>query len=361
MATTNYRRVTIHPCRFNANGNNGLNFAIDATTEKWSAAFIPSESFTLAKVAVYIHSETGTSPAYTWRIETDDGAGRPSGTLAWANATVDVTVTAAGWTALQTLTAAGAVTPGVIYHFVIQESGTPPDASNFVAVRENSMMGGATSWGIAGYLPCYSNRFAAAAWATGSGSPMFVLSNSDSSVMIGNVMDGTNLYTITNTAWKGVKIIAPLTGTLWAVGLGKLNSTSAGAVAAKVISSGNSILATGTVPAGWWDVNTARGEPDLFVLDSPIELTSGQTYRVVWKDPAGQQRFDATQCTSATFKAVKPGLDQYMLTEGTSSDGTASPTSWTDSDDEELDFQLHFNAVSSGGGIDVPVIWRLSP
>ncbi len=343
------RILSMFPTDYNAGGNSGLSFNIDATGEKWAAGFIASESFTLAKVAVYIHSENGTSPAYTWRIETDNGSGRPSGTLAWANATVDVTVTAAGWTALQTLTASSAIAPGTLYHFVIQESGVAPDASNYVAIRENGQMSipaASGSNGEAGYLACYASRNSGG-WAAGSGAPVFVLSNSDSSVMIGQVSDAGNVYAPTNTAWKGVKIVAPASGTVFQAAIEKLNSTSSGAVACKLIDGSNNILTTGTISAGWYDVQTHR-DYDLYTFDAPQSLTSGSTYRLVWKDPSAAFRFDAIQCTSATFKTLLPGIAVAQLTEGTSSDGTASPTSWTDSDDEIVKFRLEYSSISAG-------------
>lgn len=353
MALTNYRRISLFPTDYATAGNSGLSFSLNNTTNKWAAGFIVSEAITIAKVAFYVHSETGTSPAYDVRIETDDGTGRPSGTLAWANASANFTVSAAGWTAELSLTASGAVSPGTLYHLVVQPSGTP-DGSNFIAMRENGMaIGGMVSaangvLGISGYLPCYAQRYTGS-WANGSGAPVFVLANSDGSLRMGQVMDNSNLYTITDTAWKGIKFVAPATMTVWGACINKLNSASAGAVAAKLIDGSNNILATGTIPAGYFDVITHR-QIDLFVFDSPVEITQGDTYRCVWKDPAGNQRFDASQCTSATFKAIKPGTDQYMLTEGTSADGSASPTSWTDSDDEEALFVLHGSSVEAGGG-----------
>lgn len=350
MALTTFRRVSIFPNQFVQGGNNGLSFNIDATGEAWGAAFMVSESFTLAKVALYINSENGTSPAYIWSIETDDGAGRPSGSLAWANASVSVTVTAAGWTALQTLTASGAVAPGTLYHLVVRESGVAPTGVNYVSMRENGMIAP-----YSGYVPCYSSRRTGGAWAGGTGGPNFVLANSDSSVMIGQVMDNAQALTITDTAWKGLKWVAPFSGTLWGAAFGKLNSTSAGAVAAKLISSGNSVLKTGTNPAGWFDGYGTR-DMDPFVFDTPYDVTAGETYRVVWKDPAGQQRMDTIYCSDATFKAAMYGADQYALTEGTSSDGTASPTVWTDSDDELPKVELIFSSVTaSGDSIVIPV------
>lgn len=347
MALTNYRKIGIYPHFVNGGGNTGLSFSLNSGTNKWSAGFIVSESITLAKLAVYIHSENGTSPAYTWRIETDNGSGRPSGTLAWTDATVDVTVTASGWTSLQSLTASSAITPGTIYHFVIQPSGSAPDGSNYVAIKENGMTALSAPTGSA-YLPCYSNRYNGS-WSNGSGAPVFVLSDSTSTVMFGNVADTQNVYTFTNTAWKGFKFTAPATMTAWGAQIEKLNSTSAGTVSCMLIDSTNTIRATGSIPAGFWDVNTARAD-DLFIFDTPYQITSGETYRVVWKDTAGQQRTDVLACGSSTFKSLLPGAGDLIFTEGTSSDGSASPTSWTDSDDEIPIVGLWGSSVSSGGG-----------
>lgn len=349
MPITAYRRVSFCPVDYDPSGNNGLSFSLNNTTNKWSAGFVPSEAFTLAKVAIYINTETGTSPQYRLRIETDT-AGRPSGSLAWANATVSFTATTTGWQTLQTLTASGAVAIGTMYHLVCEPVGTP-DGSNFIAPRENGQMSNAANPAAQsiGLLANWPNRYTGS-WAHGSGAPCFALANSDDSYIVGQVSDATNVYTITNTAWKGMKFVAPWSGPLWGVRFQKLNSTSAGAVALKLISSGNSVLATATLPATYWDVNTARGDKDLFVFATPYTVTAGDTYRIVAQDPAGNQRFDAIQCTSATLKSALPGIGVHMLTEGTSSDGTASPTSWTDSDDEMCFVELLGSSVSAGGG-----------
>lgn len=347
MAITAYRRVSFCPFDFDGGGNIGLSFSLNNTTNKWSAGFAPSEAFTLAKVAIYINTETGTSPQYRLRIETDSG-GRPSGSLAWANATVNFTATTTGWQSLQTLTASGAVSIGTLYHLLCEPVGTP-DASNFIAPRENGQMTlGAPAHSV-GLIASWSNRYTGS-WASGSGAPCFALGNSDDSYIVGQVCDTSNLYTITNTAWKGLKFVAPCAMTVWGCRFQKVNSTSAGAVALKLISSGNSVLATATLPDTYWDVNTSRGDKDLFVFDTPVALTAGNTYRIVAKDPSGNQRFDSPQCTSATLKVALPGIGTHMLTEGTSSDGTASPTSWTDSDDEMCYVELLGSSVASGGG-----------
>lgn len=337
-----------------AAANYNGNFAIDAATDKAAIGFIASESFTLAKVDLYVHNEVGTSPAYDIRIETDDGAGRPSGTLAWANATATFTATTAGWIGLQTLTASGAIAPGTLYHIVIQPNGVP-DAINHIAIKDAPGPISPT----AGPQNIYSvsERYTGS-WSN-PGFGIFVLSNSDSSVMIGQpYYVEMSTLTVTNTAWKGVKFTAPCNMTVWGCVFYCLNSTSAGIVSAKLISSGNSVLGTADLPAAAMDLATARGfSSRILVFSSPISLTAGETYRLVLKDTAGNQRIEGG-ATSSAYKTLGGVGGDAHLTEGTSSDGTASPTVWTDTDTSFPGFLLMASESPAGGGntICVPTI-----
>lgn len=346
MPNFNERRFVLNTVNASALGNNGLSFAISQNTFKWAAAFASPTGFTLAKVALYIHSVTGTPVAYDVRIETDNGSGRPSGTLAWANATAQIASGAsAGWTSELSLTASGALTVGTIYHIVVQPA-TDPASANYISMRENGMV---TS-GSDGNLTYWTSRNSGS-WAAGIGSPVFVcVSNDATPLRFGQVIDNSASVTPTNTVWHGMKFVCPVTGTYLGCTVEQLNSTSAGAVAAKIIDSGNNVLVTGTLAAGVFDALTSRSACQTFVFDTPITLTAGQTYRCVWKDPAGVWRIDCVICSS-TYKTIKPGADQYIRTNGTSSDGIASPTTWTDTDTDEMcQFHMFASEFTGGGG-----------
>jgi len=314
----------IQPTYSNFGSNENLSSPLDTSSKKYAYAFIPSESMVLNKVAFRLLSITGTPVAYNIRIETDDGAGRPSGALAWTNATAQVTPTASGWITETALTATGTINVGTIYHMVIQANVDP--TSNYISVQENAIM---PAGGSGGNLTYQTARYDGASWTTRSSGVFVLVSNATIPIRMGQVIHAGGVYTITNTVWYGMKIIAPVTATLWGCGIGKLNSTSAGIVSAKLINSSNTVLSTASIPAGWWDLNTGRDNSDLFIFDIPTVLAAGETYRIVWKDTTGNQRIEYHECAS-TYQDIKPGGPDYIYTTGTSSDGTASPTSWTD-------------------------------
>jgi hypothetical protein len=351
-ALFNQRSILIQPNAVNSGGNNSLSYALSDSTLKWAAGFAAPKAITLAKVAVRALSKTGTPVAYDVRIESDNGAGRPSGSLAWANATSQIpTNQAAGWTSELTLTSSGALTVGTVYHIVVQPA-TDPASANYINLHETGVMSDLGAI-VAGNMTYWASRYNGSAWSTGSGAPLFVCVADDGTTKFGDVFASTTLDsvpTLTNTAWYGMKFVAPFTGTLWGAGFGCLDSTSATTVEAKLIDNSNTVLASAPLEAGVHDILTGRGNYKLFFFDTPTQLTAGQTYRVVFKDAAGAMRMDVFGCDS-TYQALKPGADQYVYTKGTSSDGTASPTSWTDNDAGEVaDFTLMFSEASSGGG-----------
>src|SRR5512146_164040 len=116
------RAVTFAAGFINPTGNSSLNYPLDTWAsgtdhDRYSIAFMVSESITLAKVAFYIHSVTGTPVQYDITIETDDGSGEPDGTPI-ATATL-ASGAAAGWTSELSVTGGDALDPGTIYHMVI--------------------------------------------------------------------------------------------------------------------------------------------------------------------------------------------------------------------------------------------------
>lgn len=343
MSSASQKNLLLQPFRAAFGNNNGLSFSLNSSSVKWSAAFVPPESFTAAKLWLNFQTRTGTNGQYTFRIETDDGTGKPSGTLAWTNATVSATPSASGWAGPYTLTAAGAIAPGTTYHLLAAQDVT--DASNFLAVKENGQLYiDASGLPSGDGMPfcAYALRFNGATWSVGAGSPCFSITDSAGTTGFGQVFDSSGNTTVTNTAWAGAKFTTLAPMTVWGCSFSTLSSTTAGACAAKLIDSGNNVLATGTIPAGPWRFITGR-IPQIFVFDSPVSLAIG-TYRVVVKDPSGVLRFEYASCANSTLKAFKPGGSAYTYTAGTSSNGTASPTSWTDTDSQLPPFSLYASA-----------------
>lgn len=351
----NEPRIKLGPNLFSGAGNSTTNFSLNDAGDEFAISFIAPKNFNLAKVAVYIHSVTGTPVAYDIRIETDDGSGKPSGTLAWTNATAQIPSGASsGLTAELALTAAGNLTLGTIYHIRIKAN-TDPANTNFANMRQNGQIPPLNQTQLSTWSCTLASGGSGFTISTSPG--IFVCVSGDATPLyFGQVAYTSALLTLTNTAWKGMKFVAPDNLVCWGCSFGKLNSTSAGAVAAKLIDGSNNILATGVVGAGTFDALTSRGSDVIFIFDTPVTLVKGNTYRCVWKDPAGVMRMDVLSALSG-YQVYKPGTDQYIRTEGTSADGSASPTAWTDTDtDEIMQFVMYCSDVNASGGTTIIVI-----
>lgn len=331
--------------------NFGLNYALDASGKKFDIAFVPAVDFTLAKVAFKIQAVTGTPVAYDLRLETDDGAGRASGTLAWANATAQLAAgAAAGWTSELSLTATGALDMATLYHLLIQANSDPTGA--YINVND-------TTLGITQDL--YSNwqtlSYSGAAWANRY-TPIFMLVSSDGTPeRWGQPLDTDALTYVTNTAWRGVKFTAPNGMDIMGIKLAGLHSTTLGTLSAKLIDSGNNILATASVPPGLGDLITGVRANVVLLFPSLQTLTSGAVYRIALKDTGTNgwrtEEFYTSRTGTPDYSALKPGGSAYIVTYGTSADGTASPTSWTDlANYDPINFEILVNSIAAGGATE---------
>lgn len=104
-----------------------------STDMKDSVKFVAQRSATLDKFRVYIYKK-GTSMNWSFRLETDSN-GVPSGTLAWAGAEVQVSITSSKWWTIDTTN--GDLTAGTIYHIVVSPLGTP-DENNYININSTS-------------------------------------------------------------------------------------------------------------------------------------------------------------------------------------------------------------------------------
>lgn len=324
-------------------GSTSLAYTLDSATKKCAISFQPSESFTLAKVAFKVVSKTG-SPTCSIRIETDDGSGRPSGTLAWTNATITgVAISATGWQSEQSLTASGTVSPGTIYHVVIANDAATP-ASNYFDFNDQVITSQITSgYGCPQYLTSVTASYNGSAWANRAG-PIFMLSDSGGTTKVGQPFDNTGFQTMSNTTAYGVKFTAPLSGSVAGVTLSSLPNTGIGDVTAKLYDNSDTLLGTATFKTG---LNTLLSGRVLrwFPFDSgAVSITSGSTYRVVFNDSGSADRMEyATAPSSPDYTQIAPFAQAMQWTQGTTG-------SWTDTPGKlPLLFSLTVSSVSAGG------------
>jgi len=323
------------------NANHALTFVLDAAGDWYAYGFILNESITLEKVAIRVKVKTGTPPDYDFEIQTDDGTGDPSGTLVDTNTSGTFTeasdITDDAWTSEVALTANATLVAGTLYWMVLKGA-SAPDGSNNIAVNENSKYGVVANGAQFGHfslngLTHFSKEStdSGTSWSVATGPGLFVLISSDGTPKtFGAVFNTSSTKTMSNTVWKGIKFIAPYDMNVWGMSITQRNSTSA-AVTGFLINSSNVIIATGTNSAGLYDVVTGRGMevPDYF--DEEQLIIQGETYRIVQKDSAAAQRVDV-MAVESVYKTLMPWNGDAIYTEGTSSDGSASPTSWTDVD-----------------------------
>lgn len=324
-------------------GSTSLAYTLDSATKKYAITFQSSESFTLAKVAFKVQSKTG-SPTCSIRIETDDGSGRPSGTLAWTNATITgVAISATGWLSEQSLTASGTVSPGTIYHVVIaNDHGTP--ASNYFDCNDQAITSQTnTGYGIQQYLTSLTASYNGSAWANRYG-PLFMLSDSGGTTKVGQPFEDTGIQTMSNTTAYGVKFTAPLSGSVVGVTLASLLNTGVGDVTSKLYDGSDNLLGTATFKTGLGTIIGGGRFSRWFPFDSgAVSITSGSTYRLVFNDSGSADRLEyATAPSSPDYRQIAPFAQAMQWTQGTTG-------SWTDTPGKlPVLFSLTVSSVSAG-------------
>lgn len=325
-------------------GNNGTNYQVDSATKKYAIAFVPTQTITLAKVNFRTTGITG-SPTCTVRIETNS-SGRPSGTLAWANATKTGVAVVSGWQTEIALTATGTLTAGTLYHLVISnDAGTP--ASNYFNVNDTSQLEGAAN-NSAPYLLSgehWPASFDGASWTTRSGvGPIYMLVSNDATpVRLGQPVDGSSIDTMSSTTtYYGVKFTAPATGTISGFNFEHLpNGTPT--LTYRVYDSSDTLLASGSAPDGG---AVMSGRQHAYVtFGTSVSVTAGQSYRVVLSDSTGTDRLESISAPSSPdYRLIHPVLQIAQWTQG-------SAGSWTDTSGKlPMAFGIVMDSISTGGG-----------
>jgi hypothetical protein len=324
-------------------GSTALSYVLDAAAKKFAVGFQPAESFTLAKVAVKFASLTGT-PTASLRVETD-ASGRPSGTLAWANAEVTGHAVANGWTNELSLTASGTLSAGTLYHLVVANTHATPASNNF-AVADQATTNYWTGGVAQDFHNSYTASFGGASWANRFG-PVFMLANSDGSHREGQPFDSNSSQTLHATTGYGVKFTSGVTGTLIGGVLSHLPLTGNGAVTGKLYDSSNTLLGTATLTAG---LNTvlvnARGSRAFTFDGGGAAVAAGQDYRLVFLDSAGVGILDYVTAPSAPtdYRQVASVAAQVQWTQGTTA-------GWTDTPGKlPAGLVVYASDVSAGGG-----------
>lgn len=129
-------KIALEPTGNKVTGDPKSAGAIDSSSKKTSIRFTAQggDNLTVDNIRVFLHNEAGTSPAYNYGIQADDGSGYPDGT--WIDNLI-YTATSTGWQVIN-LPNDPTLTANNVYHIVVQPSGTP-DSENHIALRRLSM------------------------------------------------------------------------------------------------------------------------------------------------------------------------------------------------------------------------------
>jgi hypothetical protein len=326
------------------NRHSVVGFDVNATNKAIGLKVVAEQSKVPSKIWVYVHSETGTSPSYDARIETDS-SGQPSGTLYHANATATFTATAAGWISATFGSAPAALATGTTYWIVIQPNGAP-DGSNYIAVRYHNpteidnlrkrLTKTSGSWEAAG---------------TETGVAWLVVEFDDADTMWPDMawaFAGTQAnQSVSDTLYVGVKFTAPINGTLNGVRMAARRSS--GTVDATVVVravGGGSDLATFTLDDA--NFGTFVGGFTCFFATPPT-LTQGTQYVVYLRgNGAGADWHVLSGDMGTNCPKLPVAFNEGIMVTGTSTDPPAT---------ENLRYHIPFGywiePATAAGGVKV--------
>jgi hypothetical protein len=315
-------------------------FQLNGATLKFDTAFLPTQDITLAKVNFKTTTITG-SPTCTVRIETDT-AGRPSGVLAWANATLTGVAVTSGWQTEITLTASGSLAKGTVYHLVITNDHATP-ASNHFTVNDQTLLNppsGADFWRS---MWAVTSSYNGAAWSNRNGAMFMLVSNDGTPVYMGQPVDTSSIQTLSNTTAYGMKFTAPFSCSVQGLVFNHLPNTGTTNVTAKLYDNSDTLLGTATLPTAVYTIEGNTRHGDYMVFDGgPVTLTSGSPYRIVFNDAGSSDRVEyVTAPTSPDYRLVSPIMQDWQWTQGTTG-------SWTDTTGKVLQgFGLVASAITA--------------
>jgi len=330
-------------------GGSGLNNSPLKGDELYSNPFRAVETGQITKFRRFIRwdpngagtgYDSGDGGSLRFEIQTDDGTGRPSGTvLGWANvanAIPNRSDTKTEFT-LQTLGQPAAVTKGVLYHLVVSNASADP-VNNWVSMNDLATLSGSVS--PATRDPEWTVMYWSSTngWTTRDRHSAILELHYGNGTVFGNgymnifsrtpeKISGSNQVREAFTVSGGDRTIRNLTFRTIRVGDGQ------GALTATLTHQNGSVLAQTTLPAtSVPQVSSGLADSEIgkrtawvtFPSFSPVTLKAGTTYYLTFTAPTGTQ-YSAT--------AIREGTKLYgFSTQTVFSDGNAQYTTgngWT--------------------------------
>ena len=362
MATTigaNYwDRYGLCPLMMSVAFGSSTTFAMSAIKTGWCARIKARNANDITAVRIN-WSVVGTA-LFDLRIETiDTGSGRPTGTLYDANAVLTGQTPASGWqlNTFSTPPSTG-LTPGNEYGIVviITTGGASTTIRSHVAA---GLQGSA--------YPCIVSTAADATTTDGTSRTGF--SEVTQSVPIATIVfsDGSelpldcspwasnNTYALYGNAGAGAKVTVPSGATLSVRGIVSevlKAGTPAGDLRMRILDSSNNLVSGATCTVSRNSLSSlGSARSCVFPFSSPVSLTGG-TYRVIADSSSSANSSNCWRLQSAVANSSAFVDSAHIMTN--TSDLTATPIVWSDTNTEEPPVGLLFDTESAGSsGIKV--------
>ena len=321
--------------------------SMTSSTMRTSLRFTAQSGKTVSAISVYIDSEVGVSPSYSYGIQ-GDVSGNPSGTYLGSGA---LKATSAGWKTI-TLSPAVDITAGAIYHIVVEHNSGAISTSRYVALRRSAPQNLLYAQTQAADSQSNTLFNSGSGWTAQNFQPIYELDFPDATYE-GNPYETNAQVNVFGANWIGEKFtVAGGNKTVKDISFYvRQNSATEPADSLQVelrtvtpnavVSGGSGILATAA------QTNTAYNY-FTYTFASPITLTNGADYRIVLKSPGSNstnfyQVYRAVATNAASYNSIT-----YDGTNSVYSASANSGSSWTDANNWDIG-GFYFTATGASG------------
>lgn len=317
------------------NSNYGNNFLVTATssignmtssTIKTSLRFTAQATKTVNAIRVYLDSEVGASPSYTYGIQAN-ASGNPSGTFLGSGT---LTATSAGWKTI-TLSPPVNITAGAIYHLVVQYNSGTINTSRYIALRQSAPLN--ALYPQTNVVDGSANTLfnSGSSWTTVGGQPVYELDFSDGSFE-GNPYETNTAVSVFGANWIGEKFTVSGGNKVASAISFYVNKNSitapADSLQVELRDASNNVIESGVLAAAA-QVSTTFSYKT-YTFSTQRTLTSGSAYRIFLKSPNSNstnfyQVLRITTTNAANFNSIT-----YDGTNSIYTVSANSGSSWTD-------------------------------
>lgn len=317
-------------------------YAAAALDKGWDARFVANSTADVLAVTMNWVAVTAAGTVDI-RVETDDGAGKPSGTLYDANAHLDAQVPAAGVKTYTFVTPpATGLTIGTLYHVLLitATAGTTMTMTSHLAPASPTST---PTTVLTTATAVTRNTFT----DVGGVTPSLILTRSgpttESFELLFSPFTGNSdsLIYLTNAA--AAKIVTVGTVSVWGYAIDYIGlvGAPAGNLRIRLFDSSDAVVAGSTVTIDKDVVVSTRGMR--VPIGTPISVTAG-TYRIVLDSAVSA---DSTHCYFMRSVTAMDAAAIPNATRDTTTDITATPPTWTPTTTSQATLGLLINTITT--------------